>query len=434
MALYSIFAGVAQIDITPDRSLDLSGVPNRQSAGVLAPLEAQVVVLRNAATKHVAILATLDTLYVPGDWGDPLRQRIAEVAGIAGDAAFECVTLAASHTHSAPGLQTLRRWGVADMQYRKDVADRLVEAAVAAMADLQPASIRIGTAALADASCNRRTPGGPIDPVVTVVGLEDQQAKPLAVMVHFACHPVTFWGYKNLISPDFPGYVRRELNEFLGPGALSMYLNGAAGNLNPIEFDRTRVNEEYSRGIAAQIAHAALEAWRNASTLDTQPLRTGRIERTLIVDPVPTSEQLDKILRREKQFVRDHPEQIELEDRSLRTIGWAQDLQQVMSNGSLPEGDVLELQAIRLGDLLLLAVPGELYVEIGRQLKQLSPFRHTLIVGYANGMLGYLCTQDWQRQAGAQEKFISLRLQSLSVDTEKTIIDSASDLFEQMRR
>jgi hypothetical protein len=163
-----LLAGVARVDITPDRPLDLSGVPSRRSAGVLDPLEAQVLVLRDEASGHTAVVVTLDTLYVPRDWGDPLRRQIAETVGIETDAAFESVMLAASHTHSAPGLQTLRCWGTADAQYREEVADKLVQCAAAAVRGLQPAGIRIGSTELHGVSCNRRTPGGPVDTAVTV--------------------------------------------------------------------------------------------------------------------------------------------------------------------------------------------------------------------------------------------------------------------------
>jgi len=111
---------------------------------------------------------------------------------------------------------------------------------------------------------------------------------------------------------------------------------------------------------------------------------------------------------------------------------WADDVRAARQKGELPSNDVLELQAIRLGELILLAVPGELYVEIGLERKRLSPFPHTLIAGYANGMLGYLCTRSWQQQAGSQEKFISLRLQSLAADTEDVIYKTALELFERL--
>jgi hypothetical protein len=78
-------------------------------------------------------------------------------------------------------------------------------------------------------------------------------------------------------------------------------------------------------------------------------------------------------------------------------------------------------------------VPGELYVEIGLRIKQLSPLPHTLIAGYANGMLGYLCTRAWQEQAGSQEKFISLRLQSLGANTEEIVYQTASALFAKVQ-
>jgi neutral ceramidase len=426
----SLVAGVARVDITPERPLDLSGVPARRIAGVLDRLEAQVLVLRDTSDGRTAVLATLDTLYVPRDWGDAVRRRIGKVVAIADDGvALDAVMLAASHTHAAPGLQTLRQWGTADPQYRSYVADRLVKCAAAATDDLRPVQVRLGTSELATVSYNRRTPNGPIDPTVTLIGITETSGRPLAAIVGFACHPVTLWGYHNQVTPDFPGYLRRELGEVFGPDGVVMYVNGAAGNLNPAAFDHQHVGVNYSRRIASEIAKAASQAWHNAAPIATSPLETARVERSLRLDPLPSSDQLDAIVRREEEFVRANPEQPLAEDRLQRTLQWARDVRQTINGNNLPDRDVLELQAIRMGDLLVMAVPGELYVEIGRKLQETSPLRHLLIAGYANGMLGYLCTRAWQEQAGSQEKFISLRLRSLSVDTEDAIYEAASSLL-----
>ena len=424
-----MLAGVSRVDITPRGSLDLSGVPSRKSAGVLDPLEAQVLVLREPQTPSTLAIAAVDTLYVPHDWGDPLRRNIGRLIG----AGVECVTLAASHTHEAPGLQTLRQWGTADPGYRKLVAERLLEAARTAADNLQPATLKIGVGELHDASTNRRTPAGPIDPAVTVLRIEDAESRPMVAMVNFACHPVTLWGYKNLISPDFPGYVRRELTCALGKGVVPMYVNGAAGNINPVDFDHFNTSEDYSRPVASRIAAAALEAWHGAEPLVPCPMRGCRVQHKLALDPVPSDEELDAIIRREEQFVREHPEEVKKEDRPLRTIGWAKDAQAARAAGTVPTEDTLELAALRLGDLVLIAVPGELYVEIGLRIKELSPYKHTVIVGYANGALGYLCTRAWQQRAAAQEKFISLRLCSLSDATEDTVYKAASELLSELR-
>ena len=421
-----LLVSVARVDITPGRSLDLSGVPSRRSEGVLKGLEAQVLVLHEAAKASPVVLVALDTLYAPSDWGDPVRKRIGQLVG----APPESVTIAATHTHAAPGLATLRCWGTADAEYRNEVAAKLVEATRAALANQTPAVVWVGTCPVDGVSCNRRTQGGPVDPTVTVLRIEDIQQQPLAAVVHFGCHPVTLWGYRNQITPDFPGYLRDELKQALGGNLTPIFVNGPAGNVNPADFDRWNVNEDYSRGIASRIAGAALKAWEEAEPLDSPPLGGFHVTHRLTLDPATGVEELDAIIKREERFVQEHPQEVAKQDRPLRTIQWANELKRVHHRGGVPEEDSLELQALRLGDLIVLAVPGELYVEIGLRIKQMSPFRHTIVVGYANGMLGYLCTQAWQEQAGAQEKFINLRLCSLTADSEATIYRAASEIFE----
>ena len=59
-----------------------------------------------------------------------------------------------------------------------------------------------------------------------------------------------------------------------------------------------------------------------------------------------------------------------------------------------------EIQVIRIGDLALVALPGELFVELGLAIRQQSPARHTFVIGYANEFIGYLPTSEAWEQGG----------------------------------
>src|SRR5262249_6046886 len=52
-----------------------------------------------------------------------------------------------------------------------------------------------------------------------------------------------------------------------------------------------------------------------------------------------------------------------------------------------------EVQAIQLGDLVLVGVPGELFAALGLQIKQCAPAQHTIVLGYTNGNIGYIPTR-----------------------------------------
>jgi hypothetical protein len=58
------------------------------------------------------------------------------------------------------------------------------------------------------------------------------------------------------------------------------------------------------------------------------------------------------------------------------------------------------LQAMRIGDLSITAIPCEVFVEIGLELKQKSPIKPTFTVSLANGYNGYLPTPEHHALGG----------------------------------
>ena len=59
-----------------------------------------------------------------------------------------------------------------------------------------------------------------------------------------------------------------------------------------------------------------------------------------------------------------------------------------------PDKVELQLQAMRVGDLAIVAIPCEVFTEIGLAIKRESPFKTTCVVSLANGYNGYLPTPE----------------------------------------
>ena len=57
---------------------------------------------------------------------------------------------------------------------------------------------------------------------------------------------------------------------------------------------------------------------------------------------------------------------------------------------TVAETETVILDGVALGNLALVAIPGELLATLGRDITTASPFPTTLILGYTNGYLGYL--------------------------------------------
>ena len=422
-----MLAGVAETDITPRRSLDLAGVPCGKSQGVLDSLKAQALILQSQNGAKICIIS-IDTLYIAQKWGEQLRNRIGAVIGTAA----EQIMLCASHTHSGPALMSIRRWGEPDKEYMDELADKIVRAAKHSDMRLAPSIIKIGTSSIDNISVNRRQMNGPVDPVVTIIEVDNSDSTPMARIFNFACHPICLWGFKNLYSPDFPGYIRQKLQLALDKNTINMFINGAAGNINPINFNPWQTSSDYADYISEQIAQVVLKACNAARIAETEPISAKRKFCNLQLDLPPSLEKIDAQSERMKLYIREHPEEAARDPGLYRVIDWAADMKQAIERHSLPKSEILEIQMFRIGTICLVAIPAELYVEIGLKLIALSPFCSTIIAGYSNGMVGYINTRQRQREIGSQEKFIGIRLLSLSANTEDVIYQISEKIFGEL--
>src|ERR1022692_2717068 len=109
-----------------------------------------------------------------------------------------------------------------------------------------------------------RIPTSPVDPTVMVLRVDGENGNPIAVLVNYACHPVVL-GPENLqYSPDYPGQMKRTVEEAF-PGAVCFFLQGGAGNINPY-YDKTPLTEnavglmrETGRTVAAEVLRVMSE-------------------------------------------------------------------------------------------------------------------------------------------------------------------------------
>jgi neutral ceramidase len=61
----------------------------------------------------------------------------------------------------------------------------------------------------------------------------------------------------------------------------------------------------------------------------------------------------------------------------------------------------IEIQAFQLGELAVIGLPGEIFVELGLKIKESSPYPYTLINTLCNGSTtGYVCTSEAYAQGG----------------------------------
>ncbi len=371
--------GLAVANITPDRPLYLAGFgPDRLSEGTYHDLFATAAVFDNGATR--VCLMALDILTVDESLVVPVTEAGARL-GIAP----EGMLLNTSHTHTGPVTERVRSpIRKFDEPYLDGLRERLCELVGEATADVRPATLDYveGSSTM---GVNRRVPfdGGcrpngdrPIDPAVPVVRMLHPDGRVRGVIFSYACHPANNSG--RLLGAEFPGFARDLVAESI-PGCTPMFLQGCGGDvmaraLDPME----RTFRSASVAELAEFGHDVGRAVCAAFCGQPRPLgealacASKTIE--LPFDHQPTEEELRAA-----------------EAGPAYQQRWARAAREALARcGSLIATLPLQIQAVRLGDLFVVASAAETCVETGLRLKAELPDLLTMPLGYTNGSWDYV--------------------------------------------
>ncbi len=216
-------AGIGKTCITPRNGVEMIGYFNRPgvSQGVHDDLHARALVLDDG--QQQVALCSVELLWLRAVDVEAVRQSVVARCPLTAAQIF----VFAIHTHGGPAIHQPENW---DFPLHERIADAIVEAYNA----LQPAQLGSGFGFLNGYSLNRRWLNRPVDPSVGVIRVDRTDGSPLAVLSNFACHAVVM-GYDNLlITADWPGYSSRLLEAELGHGAVALFAQGGAGNVNPL--------------------------------------------------------------------------------------------------------------------------------------------------------------------------------------------------------
>lgn len=412
-------AGSARVEITPPLTIPYLGYEPRHAffQGVHDPLYARAVALDDGATQVILFAADAigysnELLGAGRNFTAEVRQRIAAATGIPS----AHIMLATTHAHSTPETCNLRRLldTPAVAPWLEVLLDQLASAAIMAFANRQSCRIKAGAGEVIGLSRNRRVIGpdgrilggpeatpqggqakaGPLDTEVGVLLLQAINGNACTVVTNFACHPVTVQ-VQPLVSADFPGPAMTFVEQSVPGCTTSLFLQGACGDINPIRNTTDFADvERYGLMLGGEVLKTVMRL--RAPDYPVSPPNLAVSTETLLVEvrelpPRAPAQQAYEFATAQLAAAQTEADQKHWRVRQRM----AAETLILIDRGDAPIP--AEVQVVRLGDIAIVALPGEPFTELGLAIKQQSVARHTLVVGYANDWIGYLTTpKAWQ--------------------------------------
>jgi putative membrane-bound dehydrogenase-like protein len=384
--LYSV--GVAQIDITPDYPVRLSGFGFRrtESEGVTQQIWAKAMAISLDKASPPVVLITVDNLGIPAAMFDDVANRLAKQTGL------ERARLAinSSHTHTAPMLRGVaptlfsgpipdEHWQRID-RYTSDLTDKLTSVALAALNDRAPARMSWGIGSVKFA-INRRTKGGPVDHDLPVMIVKRIDGAIRAIHVNYACHCVTL--SNNKISGDWAGYAR-DLIQRDFPQAVAMVSIGCGADQNP------------SSGVTGDKSDIALQQGAEIAA---------EVKRMLGGFLAPIQGEISSSLKPITLEFADHPSQAEWEEKAKKNdaAGYHArvQLERLARGESLQKTLTYPITTWAFGDsLAMVFLPGEVVVDYSRRLKRELDGGRLWINAYANDSPCYIPSERVLKEGG----------------------------------
>jgi neutral/alkaline ceramidase-like enzyme len=400
-------AGVGEFDITPPLGVDMTGYAGRPGPAdhVLDRLHVRALAVRTPGEQPI-VLTCADLLGI----SDAMVARIREAAAGCplGAVPPERLLLNHSHTHAGPTTAPLRAMGEADSAYCGMVVRWTVSAIHEALRRLQPARLFFGTAPTA-IGVNRRelsqgrivlgvNPNGTYDPAVYVLRVEDHAGRPVACWFSHATHPVVMGRENTGLSAEWPGRAAALLSAALGCPAV--FAQGCCGDINPLR----RGDYHVVQSVGRELAGSAFAAWERAEPVTGSEL-AGTLESVLLPQRKPSIEEAEAALSEAQERLSaveagaasgeptpgaEVSRRIQLPRAMFQ---WAQDYLGAAQAEGEPAAR-MEVQALRIGDVAILATAAETFIQIGQEVQRRSPLARTVALGYSNGCIGYLPTES----------------------------------------
>jgi neutral ceramidase len=390
-------AGVGARIINPPLNSPMAGFFARTGGaiGVHDDLMAKAFVLEDE--KCACAIVCLDIIHITLPRTQRIRSLVNRVTGIP----VENIMISTSHNHSGPDLDApgCGEWAP---HFETQVADAVCEA----WPCREDASLGVGIGTVTGIGVNRRGKNS-MDNSVGVLRVGRSDGRLLAILVNYTCHAVVLGPDNRLISADYPGYAQRYVKDMLGcEDVVVLFTNGAAGDINTgYSADASAIGGfipgrtfERADALGKRLAGAVIETLMTIKesegvVIDVVACPWEARYRKDLPTPEDTMERITRLTRRLDELKNENSGDagsVQLDLICQKII-----LDNLTEINNSPTGKRLtETQGIRVGDAVYVSLPGEVFVELGLNIKAKSPFPYTITVGYANDYIGYVPTKE----------------------------------------
>ena len=405
-----------QLDVTPPIGSPLCEGFVPPASKIDDPLSARGIVILGVA--QPIVLCAVDFVGLGNAGYDAWREALA----LAAETIPSRVAVHALHQHDAPGCdlseaELLTPYGLEgkayDVPFIMDVLKRLKLTVKAALPAARPFThIGTGHAIVDRVASNRRilgedgkvkivrysastdpeaiaAPEGTIDPQLKLLSFWNGDS-PLASITYYATHPQSHYG-KGAVSADFVG-LARGLRDRAEPKLFNLHFNGASGNLAAGKYNNG--SQEARIELTERLAAGMEQAWKNTTRT---PITAGDIEWRVEPVVLPLRDRLLNLTEIEKVLQDDKAQPME-RIRAAKDLAYAR---RVVAK------QPIELSSLRLGQAVIVNLPGEIFVEYQLAAQKMRPDRFVCTAGYGDYGAGYIGTAVAYSEGGYETSRVS---------------------------
>jgi hypothetical protein len=389
-------AGAAFETLSADDAMVIGGgIGPGKARGQEGELRASAVIVEDAHGGRVALVAC-DVLMIERDIMDRAARRIEQASGVP----FDRILINATHTHHAPTTVTVHGYD-RDEPFTRQVEEKIVQAAEKATRRLAPSAflfrlgeessvgrnsrllLRDGTIYWTGLHDDAVRPTGPFDPELPVLAFRRRDGGLEAVLFNHSTHTIGTQK-PGVRSPAFYGLAAQELEK--ERGGTFLFFEGASGSTHNLDLTGVEATLRIRTAVAA-----ALDAARER--------------------PVDRVDGIRKEITVRVRHFREEDDDRAVSAYCTKRIKDSAAARSVIETFRAMRRKLADrqgqprktwVQAVRIGDIALVGVPGEFFTSLGEEIKRRSPFRYTYVFELANDYIGYIPDRPGFERGGYQ--------------------------------